>query len=280
MNSRLINIINFSFTHFLLILILIILLFPSFIMISTALKTYEGVFSWPPTWIPENIQWNNFHSVLFGKYNFYNYFLNSFIVAGFTSLLCILLGLPASYAFSRFNFSGKKIFLFAVLATQMFSPVILIIPLYKVIRSMGLMDTYLSLIIANTSFALPMTIWLLTGYLQSIPDSLEEAAMIDGSSRLGALYRIILPLAAPGIVTSGIYAFILAWNDLIFALTFISKQEMRPITLALSDFAGKNIIYWHEMMAAAVLSVLPVAFLFSIVQKYLIQGLTAGSIKG
>jgi len=272
-------------THFALIVILIIMLFPTFVMISTSLKTYKDVFTWPPIWIPKNIQWINFETVLFGRYNFYISFKNSIIVASSTSIICVLLGLPASYAFSRFRFVGRKIFLFAVLAIQMFSPVILIIPLYKVMKAAGLMDTYISLIIANTAFALPMTIWLLTGYLQSIPDSLDEAAMIDGTSRIGALFKIILPLAAPGIVTSGIYAFIMAWNDLIFALTFISEQNMRPITLALNDFAGKNIIYWNEMMAAAVLSVIPVALLFSLVQRYLVKGylvkgLTAGSVKG
>ncbi|ACL68841.1 binding-protein-dependent transport systems inner membrane component [Halothermothrix orenii H 168] len=280
MNSRVWERVDRVITHFLLILLLGILLFPALIMISTALKTFDGVFTWPPTLFPRIIQWSNFSRVLFGKYQFYQYFINSFIVAGVTSLVCILLGLPASYAFSRFRFYGKKLFLFAILATQMFSPVILIIPLYKVMKSAGLMDTYFALIIANTAFALPMSIWLLTGYLQSIPVSLEEAAMIDGTSRIGALFKIILPLAAPGIITSGIYAFILAWNDLIFALTFITKQGMRPITLALTDFAGKNVIYWNDMMAAAVLSVLPVAFLFSLVQKYLVQGLTAGSVKG
>jgi len=268
------------FTHITLIIIFLVLLFPTFVMVSTSLKTYEGVFTWPPTWFPKIIQWKNFSTVLFGRYMFYDSFVNSIIISAVTSFICVLMGLPAAYAFSRFRFAGRKSFLFAVLATQMFSPVILIIPLYKMMRTTGLLNTYPVLIIANTAFALPMTIWLLTGYLESIPTSLEEAAMIDGTSRLGALFRIILPLSSPGIITAGIYAFILAWNDLIFALTFISDQDMRPITLALNDFAGKNIIYWHEMMAAAVLSVIPVALMFSLVQKYLVQGLTSGSVKG
>jgi len=267
-------------THFALIVILMIMLFPTFVMISTSLKTFEGVFTWPPIWIPKDIQWINFKTVLFGMYSFYTSFIDSVIIASSTGIICVLLGLPAAYAFSRFRFVGRKAFLFAVLAIQMFSPVILIIPLYKVMRSTGLMDTYIALIVANTAFALPMAIWLLTAYLQSIPDSLEEAAMIDGSSRIGAIFKIILPLAAPGIITAGIYAFIIAWNDLIFALTFISKPDIRPITLALNDFAGRNIVYWNEMMAAAVLSIIPVALFFSIVQKYLVQGLTTGSIKG
>lgn len=265
--------------YILLTLLLAVLLFPTYVMFITSLKPFEEVFTWPPLLILEDIQWENYLSVWYGNYNFSRSFFNSIVVAGSTAVLCILLASPAAYALSRYRFFGRTTTLFAVLAVQMFSPVILIIPLYKTMLNLGLLDTYIAMIIGDTAFALPMSIWLLTGYFENIPKELEEAAWIDGCSRAGGLVRVVLPIAAPGIVTAGIYAFILAWNDLIFALTFVTEESMRPITLALTDFVGWNVVYWHEMMAASVISVLPVALLFSFVQKYLVRGLTAGAVK-
>lgn len=276
-NSKIINI---SLTHIIMIVFLMMLLFPTFVMLSTSFKTFEGVLGWPPQWIPDDFQFVNYINVWIGDYQFYKPFLNSMIIAGSVGLLSLLLGTPAAYALSRYKFAGRKLFLFSVLATQMFSPVVLLVPLYKIVRSMGLINTFSSVIIGRSAFALPMVIWLLTGYLSNIPKDLEEAAMVDGCSLFKSLYKIVLPLAGPGIATAGIYAFIMGWNDLMFSLTFINEAEMAPITLAMSDFVGKNVVYWHEMMAAAVISILPVAIMFSYVQKYLVKGLTSGAVKG
>lgn len=274
------RIIQISLTHIIMILFLVMLLFPTAVMLSTSFKTFDSVLTWPPTWIPENFQFVNYWTVWVGEYQFYKPFLNSIIIAGSVGILSLTLGTPAAYAMSRYQFKGRKLFLFSVLATQMFSPIVLLVPLYKIVINLGLINTFTSVIVGRTAFALPMVIWLLLGYFENIPRGLEEAAMVDGCSLLKSLYRIILPLAGPGIATAGIYAFIMGWNDLMFSLTFINDASMSPITLAMSDFVGKNVVLWHEMMAAAVISILPVAILFSFVQRFLVQGLTAGAVKG
>lgn len=252
---------------------------PFFIMISVSLKSYEEVTKWPPNWIPEVLRWDNFSAVWNGDGNIKRAFINSLIVSFSTMILCTLLGTFAAYGVSRFRFKGKKIFMFLVLITQMFSPVILIAPMYKIMTEFGILNTYLSLIIPNTAFALPMTVWLLYGYLQGISKNLEEAAMIDGCSRLQAVTRILMPILAPGIITAGLFAFITAWNDLLFAQTFITKPEMRTLSVALTSYKSIFQTYWHKMMAASLFSVIPVFILFLLIQKYLVKGLASGGIK-
>ena len=252
---------------------------PFFIMISVSLKSYEEVTKWPPNWIPEVLRWDNFSAVWNGDGNIKRAFINSLIVSFSTMILCTLIGTFAAYGVSRFRFKGKKIFMFLVIITQMFSPVILIAPMYKIMTEFGLLNTYLSLIIPNTAFALPMTVWLLYGYLQGISKNLEEAAMIDGCSRLQAVTRILMPILAPGIITAGLFAFITAWNDLLFAQTFITKPEMRTLSVALTSYKSIFQTYWHKMMAASLFSVIPVFILFLLIQKYLVKGLASGGIK-
>lgn len=252
---------------------------PFFIMISVSLKSYEEVTKWPPNWIPEVLRWDNFSAVWNGDGNIKRAFINSLIVSFSTMILCTLLGTFAAYGVSRFRFKGKKIFMFLVIITQMFSPVILIAPMYKIMTEFGILNTYLSLIIPNTAFALPMTVWLLYGYLQGISKNLEEAAMIDGCSRLQAVTRILMPILAPGIITAGLFAFITAWNDLLFAQTFITKPEMRTLSVALTSYKSIFKTYWHKMMAASLFSVIPVFILFLLIQKYLVKGLASGGIK-
>lgn len=252
---------------------------PFFIMISVSLKSYEEVTKWPPNWIPEVMRWDNFSAVWSGEGNIKRAFINSLIVSFSTMILCTLLGTFAAYGVSRFRFKGKKIFLFLVLITQMFSAVILIAPMYKIITELGLLNTYSSLIIPNTAFALPMTVWLLYGYLEGISENLEEAAMIDGCTRFQAVTRILMPLLAPGIITAGLFAFITSWNDLLFAQTFITKPEMRTLSVALTSYKSMFQTYWHKMMTASLFSVIPVFILFLLIQKYLVKGLASGGVK-
>lgn len=270
-----INIINTVITA----IIIGFMIAPFFIMISVSLKSYEEVTKWPPNWIPEVLRWDNFSAVWNGDGNIKRAFINSLIVSFSTMILCTLLGTFAAYGVSRFRFKGKKIFMFLVIITQMFSPVILIAPMYKIMTEFGILNTYLSLIIPNTAFALPMTVWLLYGYLQGISKNLEEAAMIDGCSRLQAVTRILMPILAPGIITAGLFAFITAWNDLLFAQTFITKPEMRTLSVALTSYKSIFQTYWHKMMAASLFSVIPVFILFLLIQKYLVKGLASGGIK-
>lgn len=252
---------------------------PFFIMVSNSFKSYEEVTKWPPNWIPEVFKWGNFQDVWNGEGNIKKAFINSLIVSLSTMLLSTVLGTFAAYGVSRFRFKGKKLFMFLVLITQMFSAVILIAPMYKIITKLGLLNTYTSLIIPNTAFALPMSVWLLYGYIDGISKNLEEAAMIDGCTRLQSIKKIIMPIIAPGIITSALFAFIVSWNDLLFAQTFITKPEMRTLSVALTSYKSIFQTYWHKMMAASLFSVIPVFILFLLIQKYLVKGLTAGGLK-
>ncbi|MFG6120968.1 carbohydrate ABC transporter permease [Thalassobacillus sp. B23F22_16] len=266
-------------THIGLWGIFIIMLFPIWIMLTTSLQTYEGIFNWPPEWFPEIPQWSNYLNVWGGDYQFSAPFFNSLIIASSTAIITILLAFPAAYGISRFSFFGRNSMLFIVLVTQMFSPIVLIVGLYQLAQNYNLLNSLFGVIITNCALTLPMAVWLLHGYLKSVPETLEQAAAMDGCSRMKGIIKIVMPLSASGIAMAGIYAFIMAWNDLLIPLIFISDSHLRPISLALTDFAGQNIVYWHQMMAASVISTFPIAVMFSFVQKYFIKGFMSGAIK-
>lgn len=257
----------------------LLMIIPFFIMISTSFKTYGEVTRWPPSWIPDVFQFENYTEVWTGEGNIRRALVNSIIVSSSTMAICIVLGSFAAYGVSRFNFKGKKVFLFVIILTQMFSPVVLVGPMYQVIRDLGLLNTYLAIIIPNAAFSLPMTVWLLYGYLDGISPSLEEAAMLDGCTRAQAVTKILMPITAPGLVTSGLFAFIVAWNDLVFARSFVTAPEMRTISVALTSYQSVFGTSWHTMMAASVISVVPVFILFLLIQKHLIKGLASGGVK-
>lgn len=265
--------------HLTLWVIFAVMLFPIWVMITTSLKTYEDIFSWPPDWIPNVPQLINYLNIWDGEYNFSTPFFNSLILASSTAILTIILAFPAAYAITRFSFKGKNSFLFIILITQMFSPIILIVGLYQIAQTYNLLNSLVGLIITNCAFTVPMAVWLLHGYLKNIPVTLEQAASVDGCSRIAGIVRIILPLSAPGIAMAGIYSFIMAWNDLLIPLIYISLPELKPISLALTDFAGQNIVYWHLMMAASTLTTIPIAIMFSFVQRFFIKGFMSGAVK-
>ena len=266
-------------THIFLIGLILAFIFPVFVMFSGSLKDNSEVITWPPTWLPKIFHWNNFCDVWSGDYKLSSGFKNSLIISTSTMLLCILFGTLASYAVARFKFKGKRTFLFLILATQMFSPVVLIIPFYNIFKSLSLLNTYISLIIPNVAFCLPMCIWLLSSYFKSISKDLDEAAMIDGCSRLGAIFKIIIPISMPGIISVGLFCFIVTWNDLLFPMQFITKDNLRPLTLMLMDFRTNFQTYWNKTMAASVIASLPIIILFIMIQKYLVKGLASGSVK-
>ena len=266
--------------HVLLIILLGFLLAPTVIMVSTSFKPYSEVNTWPPQLIPDDATVSGFTAVLIDPaYDFGRAFLNSSIIAVGTAVVSVVLGLPAAYAIRRFTFTGRTVFLFAVLVTQMVSPALFIMPLYKVMNGLGLLNTYIALIIGNSAITLPVVIWLLSAYLRGVPIVLEEAAMVDGASRLSALIRVVLPISAPGILAAGAYAFIHAWNDLVFALAFVTNTNMHPITRALDRFAAENVVRWDLTMAASTLSVIPILLLFILLQRHLLQGVAVGAIK-
>ena len=208
------------------------------------------------------------------------YFLNSLYVASGATLVTMVFCIPAAYAFARLRFPGRKFLLFTLLVVQMFSPIIVVIALYKIMVLLHLIDKLSSLVIVNAVFTLAFSTWMMNGYFDTIPKEIEEAAMIDGCSRFQIMTRITLPIAMPGVVTVVIYTFIAAWNEFMFALTFISTTEKRPLTLGLYNFVGRWTVQWHYLMAAALLALIPVIILFMLIERQLVSGLAGGAVKG
>lgn len=262
------------------ILFIIVLLMPVLIMINTSLKTYSAITVWPPTWFGKNLQWINYKNVLTGDKSIVTPLINSFIVSSASSIICLVLGILAAYAISRYEFKGRNTFLIIIIITQMFASVILVNPMYIMFRNLNLLDTRISLIIANAATSLPMTVWLLYSYISNIPKTLEEAAWMDGFSRLQGIRYILVPILAPGVITAGLFSFIMSWGDLIFARSFIVSPEMKTISMALTDFQSLYKTTWETQMAAGVISVIPIFIIFVFIQKHLVEGLTSSGIKG
>lgn len=261
-------------------IVVFLLITPILVMLSTSLKTYTDTTMWPPKWIPENIQWKNYYDVTLGEKSILKSFVNSLVVASATSLICISAGSIASYSVTRFNFMGRKVFLFVIIATQMFSAVILVNPMYVTFRELGLLNTRLALILANTASSLPMTVWLVYSYMSAIPSDMEEAAMIDGCSRFQSIYKVLIPIVRPGLITAGLFSFIAAWGDLIYAQSFITRNtNARTLSLALTDFQSLYKTSWETQMAASVISIIPVFIIFVLIQKHLVKGIASGGVK-
>lgn len=259
-------------------IVLAVSLFPFLYMASTALRPRAEIFRFPPAWLPQVWAWSNFVAI-WKAIPLARYLLNSVIVAGGSTLLNILCAIPAAYVLARIKFPGRNLVRFLFLVTQMFSPIVLIIGLFKLMVAAGLLNTYFSLILTYAALSVAFSVWFLSGYFESVPEEIEEAAQIDGCSRVGALTRVILPMSAPAIIAALVFAFIWAWNDFMIALTFVSTPDMRPLPLGIYSFLGQYLIEWHYLMAAALITVVPVVLLFFSIEKYLVKGLTAGAIK-
>ncbi len=265
--------------YFALAIILIILLFPFAVMVSTSLKSLEELYSGNPHWIPQAWLFSNFVEV-WHKVPLANYFKNSIFISVGSTILTVLMSIPAAYAVSRLRFPGRNMMMYLLLIGQMFSPIVIIISLFKVIAFLDLIDSPYSLIYVNAVFTLAFSTWLMSGYFSTIPKELEEAARIDGCNRFMALMLVILPIARPGVVTIVIFSFITAWNEFMFAFTFISTPEQMPLTSGLFRFVGKFSTQWHHLMAASILAIIPVVILFMYIEKNLVGGLAGGAVKG
>ena len=259
--------------------LVLLVLFPFYWMVITSFKAEDQMRSlvsmfWPSPAVIEN------YSQLLAKTDFLAWFGNSAIVAISSTLVATAVGTLGAYALARLKFMGRAFMSSAVLITYLVPPAILFIPLYAQIRAFGLSDSLAGLIATYPSFTVPFVTWLLMGYFESIPVELEEAAMIDGATRFGAFRRVILPLAAPGVLAAGMYAFTQAWNEFLYALVFITNVKLRTLPVGLSTFITGDVYGWGYLMAGAVLTTIPVIAVYIYLQKYMVEGLTAGSVKG
>lgn len=265
--------------YFVVFDICMLILYPYFVMFCTALKSRSEIFSINGTILPINAVWSNFADI-WTLATMGSYMRNSVIIAGGSTLLAMLCGIPAAYALSRMRFKGQTAFLGFIIVSQMFAPVVLLIGIYKVISAMGLTDNVLGLVFINAAFNQAFTIWLLRGTFMSIPSDMEQAATIDGCNRIQAMLRVLLPVAAPGIVTTLIFIFINAWNEYTVALCLISTEELKPLTVGINIFNGYNMIEWQYLFAGSIFAIIPVVILFMSIEKHLVAGLTSGGVKG
>ena len=273
------KIISRVFLYLVVIIICLITLYPYFVTICTALKSRAEIFSTSGTVFPIHAIWSNLTDV-WSKAPMSSYMLNSILIAGGSTLLAMLCGIPAAYALSRMKFKGQTAFLGFVIVSQMFAPVVLLIGIYKVMMSLHLTNSIVGLIFINAAFNQAFAIWLLRGTFMSISSEMEQAATIDGCNRVQALIKILLPVAAPGIVTALIFVFINAWNEYTVALTLISTDTFKPLTVGINIFNGYNMIEWQYLFAASLYAIVPVVVLFIGIEKNLVGGLTSGGVKG
>ena len=247
----------------------------------SSFKTRAELYATPLVYLPQHFTLVNYVDAWTSRLTpFSRFFANSLWVSSVTMVATTMISILAGYALARFRFVGRDVFLLVFLATQMFPAVLLIAPLLSQWYALGLIDTYQALIYSNFSFTVPFTVWMLVGYFESIPRELEESAMIDGCGRFGALLRIVLPLAAPGVAATAIFAFVSSWSELLFALTFTTQTEMRTLSAGLLYMVGQYEIQWGQLSAGVIISTVPVAVLFTFLQRHLIRGLTAGALKG
>ena len=259
-----------------MVLILLFTLGPYLWMLLTSLTNEDKLFTVGPSLI--GATFDNYVR-LFNTVGFLDNLVTSFIIASGTVVVGLTLSVTAAYSFSRFSFAAKRYLLVQFLIINMFPIVLFILPLFVLMRVLGLLDTHLGLIIANSTIAIPFSVWMMTSYINGIPKSLDEAAMTDGCTRLGALRRVVLPLCMPGIIATGIYIFITAWNEYLYALT-LGGRHVRPITVAIQTLIGEYEVQWGLLTSGGIVGALPATILFLIVQKRLISGLTQGAVKG
>ena len=265
--------------YFVVALICIVILYPYFVMFCTALKSRAEIFAIDASVLPQNANWQNFLDI-WSKAPMAQYMWNSFVIAGGSTAIAMLCGIPAAYALARMKFKGQTAFLGFIIVSQMFAPVVLLIGIYKVISLLGMTNSLMGLIFINAAFNQAFTIWLLRGTFMSISAEMEQAATIDGCNRVQAMLKILLPVAAPGIVTTLIFIFINAWNEYTVALCLISSETLKPLTVGINIFNGYNMIEWQYLFAASLFAIAPVVILFMSIEKNLTSGLTAGGVKG
>jgi multiple sugar transport system permease protein len=259
------------------LVILIFALAPFVWMLLTSVKPNQDLSLFPVRYWPSVFTLAHF-DMLLQRTSFAHNWFNSLLIATGAVIVGLSVSIPAAYAFSRFKFKGRNFFLTGFLVINMFPIVLLIIPLFVLMRHLGLIDTFIGVIIGHSTFSIPFSIWMLVSYFNAIPQDLDEAAMIDGASRLQTIRLVVLPLITPGVVTTAIYVFITSWNEYLFAM-MLSGDKVRPVTVALQLFIGEFTVQWGLLTAGGALIALPVTLLFLFIQERLVGGLTAGAVK-
>ena len=253
--------------------------FPIIWMFSSSLKDNSAVFSWPPKFIDGTASLASYVAVLSDSTKV-RFFINSYIVSGCVVIATLFIGILAAYAFSRFDFPGKGIFNSLIVSVQAIPPIVLLIPYMGLIVSMKLFNTYFALILTYLVTTLPYCILMMTGYFNTLSKELDEAVMIDGGSRWRALWSILVPISIPGMVSVGMYTFMQAWNEYLFALALTQTTEMRTVPIGINLLMGQHAYDWSQMMAMSILGSVPVLVLFVFFQKYFIAGMSSGGVKG
>ncbi|MGN8646549.1 carbohydrate ABC transporter permease [Gracilibacillus sp. HCP3S3_G5_1] len=259
------------------IFLLIYLVFPFFWLIISSVKLPVEMFQSPPTWLPENVSFRYYKELLTTD-SFTSSLWNSLLFATFTTVLCLIVGTLGAYTFSRLRFPGKKQLFLLILCTQMLPQMALLIPLFILMRTTGLLYTHIGLILAYVTFSLPYVIWMFRAFVTTVPYDIEEAARIDGCTRIEAVIRMVVPLSLAGFVTTGIFVFIGAWNEFVFASVF-TDSSLKTVPLRIGEMIGQAGVQYELILPAGVIASLPVILLVMIFQRYIIQGLTDGGFK-
>lgn len=262
-----------------LVIALVIMLFPIYWMVNTALKPSGEVFQFPPSFFSTNWSLDAFYN-LFATRPIGRYFLNSLIVAGGTTLLSLALASLAAYGLTRFPIRIEPLIILSLLFIKMLPEALLVVPFYQLIADFRMLNSFLSLILVYSSFALPFAVWMLIGFFRVIPRELDEAGIMDGASRIQTFWLVIMPLARPGMVAVAMFTFLTAWNAYLWALVLTTDPSMYVLPVGIATLKGEYQVQWNELMAAAVIAVVPVLAIYSILERYLVAGITAGAVKG
>jgi multiple sugar transport system permease protein len=260
------------------VVVIVVILFPIIWMIFASIRPVTETLALPPAWLPQQVTLQFYADLMKGSR--YALFLrNGYIISSATTAICLVLGSLAAYGFSRFRLVGGSGILTGLIALRMLPAIVLIIPYFRLAQSLHIFNTYQAIILAHTSIALPFIIWVLKSYFDSIPRDLEEAAMVDGATRMGALVRVILPLVTPGLVATGVMAFLASWNELLLSVVLSSGPKVAPLTVGIASFFGEFGRDWGHVMALNTMGVLPLLLVFIFLQRYVVQGMTAGAVK-
>jgi multiple sugar transport system permease protein len=257
------------------------LMFPLYWMVVTSLKNEIEIFKVPPTLVPQVLNTGSYFAQLKqGDFNMFQSFKNSFAISSCVLLICLVLAIPASYGIARFRFGGKRALILSFLVTQMLPVSVLLTPMFILFKSVHLYNTQLAAILADATIGIPFSVLILIGYFSSMPKELEDASRIDGCNRFSAFLLVFLPIATPGVVVCAVFSFLYGWGDLAYGMTFLLDQAMRPITAGIFNFMGQYGTKWSYLTAFAVVTIIPVVFIFVFMQRYIISGLTSGAVKG